>query len=102
MILPDLVFGRSSVKTMLFGLAIGPIDVDDVVAQLGEQFVASLELATQRHERCNGLPGNGSARPTTAASATASWLTRADSTSVVEMLWPAISMTSSTRPSSQK
>ncbi len=38
----------------------------------------------------------------TAASATAWWSTRADSTSIVEMRWPETFITSSTRPSSQK
>ncbi|VXC59915.1 hypothetical protein ARTHRO9V_60001 [Arthrobacter sp. 9V] len=39
--------------------------------------------------------------PTTAASATDGWLTRADSISVVERRWPETFMTSSTRPRSQ-
>ena len=47
-------------------------------------------------------PVVGSVAPTTAASATFGWRTSADSTSVVEMLWPEISMTSSTRPSSHR
>ena len=47
-------------------------------------------------------PVAGSVAPTTAASATVGWETSADSTSVVEMLWPETSITSSTRPSSQK
>ena len=46
-------------------------------------------------------PVVSSVAPTTAASATFGWETSADSTSVVEMLWPETSMTSSTRPSSQ-
>ena len=47
-------------------------------------------------------PVTGSVAPTTAASATFGWETSADSTSVVEMLWPETSMTSSTRPSSHR
>ena len=47
------------------------------------------------------LPVIGSLAPTTAASATASWDTRACSTSVVEMRWPETFITSSTRPSTQ-
>src|SRR5439155_1458732 len=47
-------------------------------------------------------PVTGSGPPTTAASATAGWDTRALSISVVESRWPATFMTSSTRPSSQK
>jgi hypothetical protein len=47
-------------------------------------------------------PVVGSVAPTTADSATFGWLTRADSTSVVEMLWPDTSITSSTRPRSHR
>ena len=46
-------------------------------------------------------PVVGSVAPTTAASATDGCDTSADSTSVVEMLCPDTSITSSTRPSSQ-
>jgi hypothetical protein len=46
-------------------------------------------------------PVVASLAPTTAASATDGWLTRACSTSVVEIRWPEMFMTSSTRPSSQ-
>jgi hypothetical protein len=45
-------------------------------------------------------PMVGSDAPITAASATVGWLTRADSTSAVEMRWPDTFITSSTRPSS--
>ena len=45
-------------------------------------------------------PVVGSAAPTTAASATFGCDTSADSTSVVQMRWPEMFMTSSTRPSS--
>ncbi len=41
-------------------------------------------------------------RPTTAASATAGWSTKALSTSIVLILCPATFMTSSTRPRSQR
>jgi hypothetical protein len=47
-------------------------------------------------------PVVSSLAPTTAASATVSWSTRALSTSVVEMRWPDTFITSSTRPSNQK
>ena len=46
-------------------------------------------------------PQMASLLPTTAASATERWSTRADSTSAVLIRWPATFMTSSTRPSSQ-
>ncbi len=47
-------------------------------------------------------PVVASVAPTTAASATAGWSTRADSTSVVDTRWPDTFITSSTRPSSQR
>ena len=47
-------------------------------------------------------PVVSSTLPMHAASATSWWSTRADSTSVVEIRWPEMFMTSSTRPSSQK
>ncbi len=47
-------------------------------------------------------PVVGSVAPTTAASATDGCDTSADSTSVVEIRWPLMFMTSSTRPSSHR
>ncbi len=47
-------------------------------------------------------PVTSSLAPTTAASATVSWATSDDSTSVVEMRWPLTFITSSTRPSSHR
>ncbi len=46
-------------------------------------------------------PVSSSLRPMTADSATASWETRALSTSAVEMRWPETFITSSTRPVTQ-
>ena len=46
-------------------------------------------------------PVVGSAAPTTAASATLGWLTRADSISVVDIRCPDTFITSSTRPRNQ-
>ena len=47
-------------------------------------------------------PVSSSCWPITAASATFSWETIADSTSAVESRWPETLMTSSTRPMIQK
>ena len=47
-------------------------------------------------------PVVSSVAPTTAASATFSWETSADSISVVDIRWPETFITSSTRPSSQR
>ena len=47
-------------------------------------------------------PVVGSDAPTTAASATEGWPTRACSISVVEIRWPEMFITSSTRPSSHR
>jgi hypothetical protein len=73
MILSLRVFGSSGVKTIFAGFAIGPIF----------------------------LPVRSSLRPQTAASATFLWSTSALSTSIVEIRWPEMFITSSTRPSSQ-
>ena len=47
-------------------------------------------------------PVVSSVAPTTAASATCSWDTSADSISVVDIRWPDTFITSSTRPSNQR
>ena len=57
MILPERVFGRSSVNRIVFGLAIGPMCCGDVVAQLVDERVARLVAAAQDHERGDGLAG---------------------------------------------
>ena len=66
-----------------------PDVLGDVVAQLGDERVARL-VAARAGSRTRRWPGRSCRRscPTTAASATAGWSTSADSTSVVEMLWP--------------
>ena len=103
MILPERVLGSSSVNRIDFGLAIGPMAVRHVVAQLLDELVGWARCPPRRvTNAAMACPVVASVLPTTAASATAGWSTSADSTSVVEMLWPETSMTSSTRPSSQK
>lgn len=76
----------------------------DVIAKLLDQRVAGRALdlhVTARNRECDDrLSRGGSVAPMTAASATDGWLTSADSTSVVEALWPDASITSSNRPSS--
>ena len=57
MILPERVFGSSSVKMIVFGLAIGPIVLGDVLAQLLAELVARLVAAAQDHERDDRLAG---------------------------------------------
>ena len=84
MILPERVFGSSSVNRIDFGFAIGPISSatwsrsSSTSASLG-----SLPRAQddERGDRLTG--GRRRSLPTTAASATAGWSTSADSTSVV-------------------
>ena len=55
MILPERVFGSSSVNRIVFGFAIGPMSVGDVVAQLVDERVARLVAAAQDHERGDRL-----------------------------------------------
>src|SRR5450759_4872709 len=101
MILPDRVFGRSSVNRIVLGLAIGPM-----VCATGSRSAstrASLGSLPDRRitNAAMAFPVVASVLATTAASATAGCPTSACSTSAVEMLWPETSMTSSTRPRSQ-
>ena len=102
MILPERVFGSSSVKRIVFGLAIGPISLATWSRSSSTSSSRGSMPPRSVTNAAIACPVVASVRPTTAASATAGWSTSADSTSVVEMLWPATSMMSSTRPSSQK
>ena len=89
MILPERVFGSSSVKRIVFGFAIGPMSLATWSRSSSTSVVVGLVAAAQDHERGDRLAGRRRrSLPTTAASATAGWSTSADSTSVVEMLWP--------------
>src|ERR1035437_9666674 len=102
MILPERVLGRASVKRIPSGRAREPISFEthlrssSLSASLGWY---SLSSVTKAEMAC---PFNSSGRPTTAASATLGWATRADSTSMVPRRWPLTLITSSTRPMSQK
>ena len=103
MILPERVLGRSSVKRIVFGLAIGPMSVADVVAQLLDERVARLVAGAQGDERGDRLAGG--------VVACADDRGLGDRGVVDERGLdlgrsrcggPTTSMTSSTRPSSQK
>ena len=102
MILPERVLGRSAAKMMSSGLAMAPI------------FLATWSFNSAMSTSLVGVPSftvtNAQSawplisctRPTTAASATCGWSTRALSTSIVPIRCPATFSTSSTRPSTQK
>src|SRR5882757_2093010 len=105
MILPDRVLGSSSTTMIWRGFAIGPISLETwsrraliASSPLASSFATLPRRITNATMPC---PVVGSDAPTTAASATVGCETSADSTSVVEMLWPDTSMMSSTRPSIQ-
>ena len=106
MILPDRVFGSSGDEHDLPRLGDRAERLGHVVAQLLDQLLAGLASVSTLPRRIENAtiawPVVGSVAPTTAASATDGCDTSADSTSVVEMLWPETSMTSSTRPSSHR
>ena len=102
MILPERVLGRSSVKTIEWGLAIFPI----ILATWSRSSSATDSSPTWAPlivtKATMASPTRASGRDTTAASATVGWSTSADSTSVVETRWPDTFITSSTRPSNQR
>src|SRR5207249_3919451 len=102
MIFPLRVFGSFSVMYRSSGTAIGPISSRTC-------FRRSLFSASERFAppfrttyATRDCPFTGWGFPTTAASATFAWLTRADSTSIVPIRWPATLITSSIRPISQR
>src|SRR5579875_1428430 len=102
MILPERVLGSSGTTRICLGLAIGP----SARATWSRNSAAMSSPGSGSSPRrivnaTMAWPVTGSVAPTTAASATRGCETSADSTSVVEMLCPETSMTSSTRPSSQ-
>ena len=65
MILPERVFGRSSVKRIVLGFAIGPIFVADVLAQLVDELLARLDAgrAGSRTRRSPARWSRRSCRP---------------------------------------
>ena len=101
MILPDRVFGRSSAQMIRFGRANLPIRAATVsripastasVPSVSPWSVTNAQIA---------WPVCSSDWPITAASATMSWATIADSTSAVERRWPETLTTSSILPITQ-
>src|SRR5574337_1283789 len=98
MIFPLRVLGSVSVKRMSSGLAKAPIS-------LATHFFSSSLSSLVGGTACSRVtkaqmacPLISSGRPTTAASATLSWATSADSTSIVLRRCPETLSTSSTRP----
>jgi hypothetical protein len=57
MILPERVLGRSSVNRMVFGFAIGPIVLATWSRSSSTSAVARVVAGAQDHERSDGLPG---------------------------------------------
>src|SRR2546430_471765 len=102
MIFPDRVFGSSGVNMIVFGRAIEPIFAT-TCSRSSLESASLLSFPARRVTNAKiAWVVTGSSRPITAASATLGCDTSADSTSVVEMRWPEIFITSSTRPMSQK
>ena len=58
MILPDRVLGRSSVKRMVFGLAMGPMTFA-TWSRISSTSAVAARCRPQRDERGDGLPGGG-------------------------------------------
>ena len=81
---------------------VGPGQGADLLGDVGAQLLAERSLGCWPDSRVTkaaiAWPFRSSGLPTTAASATSGWLTRALSTSIVESRWPATLSTSSTRP----
>ena len=101
MILPERVFGSSSAQT----IALGPGELADLLGDrradaVLEPGVPSTEPWSVTNAQI-AWPVCSSNWPMTAASATASWATIADSTSAVESRWPETLTTSSMRPITQ-
>ena len=84
MILPERVLGRSSAQMIRFGRPELADLAGHVLADVGDHVVVALLVAGERHERRDRLPVSSSCWPITAASATLSCETIADSTSAVE------------------
>ena len=89
MILPLRVFGRSAVKMTVFGRAIAPILLGDVLAELFAVLDARLLAAAQRDEGDDRLAGDLVLRADDRGLGDRRMVdTSDDSTSVVEMRWP--------------
>ncbi len=98
MIFPERVFGRSAVKRISSGRAMAPIFFATWAlsssARASEPSMPSFRVTNAAIDS----PFTSWCFPTTAASATRLSSTRALSTSMVPMRWPAVFSTSSTRP----
>jgi hypothetical protein len=102
MILPDRVLGRSSVKMMSFGRLMAPILVATWPRSSWPTASDGSTPPLRVTKATIACPVVSSLAPTTAASATLGLSTSADSTSAVEIRWPEMFITSSTRPSTQR
>ena len=102
MILPLRVFGRSSVKMIVLGRPKRPIFVATCSRNASPCSRSGSTSALSVTKAMIAWPVVSSFAPTHAASATVTWSTSADSTSVVDTRWPEMFITSSTRPISQK
>ncbi len=91
----------SSVKMIIFGLAVGPIFWATWPRSSSPSSGVDSTVPRTVTKATMAWPVTGSLAPHTADSATDGWSTSADSTSVVEMRCPETFITSSTRPSSQ-
>ena len=103
MILPDRVLGSSSTTMICRGRAILPISL--ATWARSSDTTSSPPVPASARKITNATmawPVVSSVAPTTAASATLGWETRADSISVVDIRCPDTFITSSTRPSSQR
>ena len=102
MILPERVFGRSSAQMIRFGRANLPIR-SATAARMPSTSSSLGSVPPRRVTKAQiAWPVSSSDWPITAASATFSWATIADSTSAVESRWPETLTTSSIRPITQK
>ena len=102
MILPLRVFGKASVNRISSGRASAPISLTTWTlssCRSSSEGAWPVSSVTNAEIPC---PLISSGLPTTAASATFGWLTRALSISIVESRCPATLSTSSTRPRIQK
>jgi hypothetical protein len=102
MILPERVLGRSSAQMMRLGRAILPIRPATWARMSSRSTSSPSPPPTSVTKATIACPVSSSVWPTTAASATRSCETMADSTSAVERRWAETLITSSIRPRIQK
>src|SRR5207244_3344250 len=95
MIFPLRVLGSASVKRMSSGRAKAPISLATCSRSTRLSSSLGVRLDSSVTKAAIAWPFSSSGRPTTAASATAGWLTSALSTSIVPRRWPATFTTSS-------